>query len=318
MDWCHPAYASLSFHKDDLVRFLNFPAPITRAAEPVIAAAWSPGIQKDAPAPGSHSFKLRGKPWGSTADASAVASRRLVRDILAHLHAHGWLVVTSLGHSIRVGSKDSLIFRHAASAATVSASSSSSSSSTSSAIPSPPTTPTAATSPHILITSTPPARWLALSIVKTDRLRVDCADPRLQARAVDALRALVDRTGYFLAGDWTCDAYEFRLRDKPWNSHGDTGWARPRMLLLGILEALEAAGWRSYVVVAQSTVNDEHKKPDSWYFVMEGEPSREDRSLAVVTDVSSVPSDPPSAPINRTDSRPWGSRNPYAQPSFSW
>ncbi|KAH7349846.1 hypothetical protein B0T11DRAFT_290003 [Plectosphaerella cucumerina] len=281
MDWCHPSYASLSFHKDDLIRFLNFPSPLTRAAEPIIASAWSPGIQKDSPAPGSHTYKLRSKPWTSTADASSVASRRLVRDILAHLHAHGWFVVASLGHSIRIGSKDSLIFRHA---------------------PSPPTTPTTPSSPL-------PSRWLALSIIKSDRLRIDSADPRLQTRAVTALRALVDRTGYFLAGDWTCDAYEFRLRDKPWNAHGDTGWARPRMLILGILEALDAEGWRSYVAVAQSTVNDEAKKPDSWYFVMDSEPPGE----TPPTPTSAV--EAPKALV-RTESRPWGSRNPYAQAWF--
>ncbi|KAH6693834.1 hypothetical protein F5X68DRAFT_258666 [Plectosphaerella plurivora] len=292
MDWCHPSYASLSFHKDDLIRFLNFPSPLTRAAEPVIASAWGPGIQKESPAPSSHTFKLRGKPWGSTADASAVASRRLVRDILAHLHAHGWVVVTSLGHSIRVGSKDSLIFRHAPTSP-----------------PSPPTTPSSPLPPSpVPITTT---NWLALSIVKSDRLRVDCANPRLQTRAVTALRNVTERTGFFLSGDWTCDAYEFRLRDKPWNSHGDTGWARPRMLLLGILEALDAEGWRSYISVAQSTVNDEAKKPDSWYFVMDREPPGETPPAPEAVPVIETP-----IALVRTESRPWGSRNPYAQASF--
>ncbi|KAL2188441.1 hypothetical protein L209DRAFT_800547, partial [Thermothelomyces heterothallicus CBS 203.75] len=42
-----PTYATLSFHKSDTIRLLNFPATLTTALEPILHASWPPGIQSE-------------------------------------------------------------------------------------------------------------------------------------------------------------------------------------------------------------------------------------------------------------------------------
>ncbi|KAM0536069.1 hypothetical protein ACHAPP_003264 [Verticillium nonalfalfae] len=245
------SYATLSFHKNDHVCFTNFAEPLARGAEAILAASWPPGIKKETSSAGLLTYQVKGRPWDPSDDASAIAACRLVRDLLAYLHRHGWTLVTGLGHSVRMWTKDSLVFRRGAAS-----------------------------------TSARQRFWLAVSFAKSDKLRLDCAERTVQERTVDAVREVMTRMGYVAGGTWNCDAYEFRLKDKPWNANMDGG-LRPRMLVLGVLEALEGVGWQSYGAVAQRTKVENTQKADIWYFSKEvGVPARE---------------------------AAWGSRNPYAR-----
>ncbi|KAM0284992.1 hypothetical protein ACHAQH_001681 [Verticillium albo-atrum] len=244
------SYATLSFHKSDHLCFTNFPEPFVRGAEPIITASWPPGIKKEDKSPNVFTYQVKGRPWDPNDDASAIAACRLVRDLLAYLYRDGWTLVTGLGHSVRMWTKDSLIFRREAA------------------------------------TPTRQRLWLAVSFGKADKLRLDCAEGTVQGKTVEAVREVVTRMGYLTAGAWNCDAYEFQLKDKPWNANLDGG-AKPRMLVLGMLEALEGVGWRSYGAVAQRTKLENTQRADIWYFSKEVEvPGRE---------------------------AGWGSRNPYAR-----
>lgn len=243
-----PPYATISFHKDDILRFLNIPYPLTRELEPIIANAWAPGIARDEPEPTSHTYRLRGKPWSAKGDASAIASRRLIRDILSYFYARDWLLITSLGHSVRVGSKDTIVLKNMPAAP-----------------PSYASSPAAGT-----LSPRSGALWLAVSITGKDIIRLDCAHEALAQDTIRTARAAVEREGYLQTATWNCDAYEFKLRDKPWNAHGDSGWERPRHLILALFEALETMGWRSYGSVMQSTEDEDEKRADSWYFILKG------------------------------------------------
>ncbi|KAL2171114.1 hypothetical protein VTG60DRAFT_3805 [Thermothelomyces hinnuleus] len=108
-----PTYATLSFHKSDTIRLLNFPATLTTALEPILHVSWPPGIQSQSQntAGQSAEFKFRGKPFGNSNTQQNVGALRLMRSILSALHDRGWELVTSVMCSTRVTAKDTLIFR---------------------------------------------------------------------------------------------------------------------------------------------------------------------------------------------------------------
>lgn len=101
------AFASLSFHRNDRVRLLAFPAHIIAGMRESIVRHWSKGIQEARPFGGSYEFKLGGNPWSS----DGTGTRVLVRELLAYLHLEGWLLHASSNVSKSPADKETLVFR---------------------------------------------------------------------------------------------------------------------------------------------------------------------------------------------------------------
>lgn len=113
-----PAYApfqstftSVSMHKSDRIRLLNFPTDITDTIRQAIVTSWPRGVQSERPYGGSHEFHLRGYPWASSGN-DAIHARRLVRTILEDLAKRGWMLSLSTDVSRKSTDKDTLVFRH--------------------------------------------------------------------------------------------------------------------------------------------------------------------------------------------------------------
>jgi len=65
------------------------------------------------------------------------------------------------------------------------------------------------------------------------------------------------------------NAFEFKLHGNPWLAAGEATMST-RMLLLRLVETLEASGWRLYASVDQSESSD-GETADSWYCVKASE-----------------------------------------------
>ncbi len=271
-----PSFATLSFHRRDRLRFLQFPAQIYHDVRPLLLEAWAPGLQTEGFYGESYEYRFKDSPFGALGDEPGVASRRLVRDVLAFLYERSWLLVTPLSHSRRIGCKDTLIFRQKAESA-----------------------PSKAAEPIVL----PPVEWLVVALQGAGRLRIiydgngsgrrdvivknsgrlignntkasDPESPAVEARQpvphdlgvlVDSLKNAFDGIGSPQTGDWNQESFEFRLGSKPWRAHGE-GTVKARLVLLRLIETLDGFGWRSYATIRQRTESDDVKKSDTWYFV---------------------------------------------------
>ncbi|KAH8889305.1 hypothetical protein GQ53DRAFT_599068, partial [Thozetella sp. PMI_491] len=237
-------FATLSFHRRDRVRFLQFPKIIYQNVEPVLLAAWAPGIQTQSFYGEAYEYQLKESPFGARGDVAGVASRRLVRDLLAYLYTHSWLIVTPLSHSRRIGCKDTLIFRQKLELGLLKT-----------AEPLPPT----------------PVEWLVVALQGAGGLRIiydGDGTGRKDGLGVllDGLKKAWDGIGAAQTGDWNQDSFEFRLSDKPWRAHREATM-KARSILLRLVETLDSLGWQSYVTIRQRTENDDVKKTDTWYFV---------------------------------------------------
>ncbi|KAK3295682.1 uncharacterized protein B0H64DRAFT_151743 [Chaetomium fimeti] len=266
------SYATLSLHKSDTLRFLNFPATLTTALEPAILAAWPPGIDSSSPAGGGGAtspgpgpaveYKCKGRPFGYYGTQQHVGGIRLVRDVLAVLYRHGWELVTSVLCSRRYTAKDTLFFRCRAQAGR----------------------PTGAGAGAGAL---PAVEWLALAPMGTDKLRVvyDAEGVKLHGAVgeednhhdhdhdhlgvlVSGVKKTLQEMGCFEKGDWSHDSFEFELKGKPWRSRGEAS-NTVRIMLMRLLELMEGHKWRLYAAFVQRTGSDEDRILDTWYFVRE-------------------------------------------------
>lgn len=108
------SFASISLHQTDRLRLLQFPPNEIACIRNFIKQNWPKGIQEERPYAKSHEFKFPGNPW-SGADTTAIAAGVLImRELFAHLFAHGWILTASTDVMTSVYTKDTMIFRQQA------------------------------------------------------------------------------------------------------------------------------------------------------------------------------------------------------------
>lgn len=245
----HSTYATISFHKSDILRLLNFPADLTAALEPIILAAWPPGLESYNPNASTHGseYKFKGSPFGSFRAQHYVGSIRLMRDVLAFLYDRNWKIVTAVMCSRRYTAKDTLVFRRAVGGR-----------------------------------PSPAVEWLALApmgMLSGDKLRVVYDAPGLRLAGagddgdhlgvlITAIKKTLQGLECFEKGDWSHDSFEFELKGRPWRSRGEAS-VKTRVMLAEVLETMGAHGWRVYGSFVQRTGSDEDRILDTWYFVRE-------------------------------------------------
>ncbi|KAL1839184.1 hypothetical protein VTJ49DRAFT_1803 [Mycothermus thermophilus] len=234
-----PTYATLSFHKADTLRLLNFPSDLVSAFEPLIIATWPPGIERQYSSGQAYEYKLKGRPFGTFRAQQLVGGIHLMRAAFALLRRHGWDLVFPVVCSTRYTAKDTLVFRRS---------------------PSP----------------LPEVELLALAPQGTHRLRViyDRAEGsnRDHREHLASLNAAVQETleqlDYLKEGSWSHDTLEFVLKGRPWAPRlGES--VKVRVLLLRLLATMEEHGWRPYASLVQRTGWDDFRMLDTWYFVRE-------------------------------------------------
>ncbi|KAL2140809.1 hypothetical protein VTI28DRAFT_3243 [Corynascus sepedonium] len=248
-------YATVSFHKSDTIRLLNFPLSIVTAVEPAILASWPPGVQSQSQdtVELSAEFKLKDKPFGYYHIQQNVGALRLVRDVLAVLHNHDWELVTSVLCSTRCTAKDTLIFRQRRGQISPARD-----------------------------RGTSPVEWLVLAPLGKNKLRMvyDVNGGRMHGEVDDSqcqdhlgilvtgIKKLLVDLRLFDKGDWSHDSFEVQLKGTPWRSRGEAS-VTVRIILMKILELMEGHGWRLYVTMVQRSSDDEYRALDTWYFVRE-------------------------------------------------
>jgi hypothetical protein len=223
------SFASISLHKSDRIRLLQFPPEDITAIRDVIKQNWPSGIQEERTYANSHEFKCLGNPW-SGQGADAIPARILMRGILAYLYCCGWILTASTDVSKSILEKDTIIFRKQA-------------------VP-------------------PPAsEWIAISFNQGDRLRLIGAPPELIAAFQALLKGmgLCKEEGW---KDSVLNAFEFKIHGWPWRPQGEEAM-KTRLLLLRMLETLEVGGWSLYATVDQNNghhnKNSSSTGADSWY-----------------------------------------------------
>jgi hypothetical protein len=220
------AFASISLHKSNKIRFLQFENDDIVGVREVINHFWPQKLHSEREYAASYEFKLHGNPWGGQGN-EAVPARIVMREIFAYLYSVGWILHVTTDVSKKPFEKDTLIFRNQGK---------------------PP----------------PPADWLAISFNQRDRLRLIGADENLIAAFKLLMKnmRLWDSDGW---KDECLNAFEIRLHDHPWVATGeDTVTARA--LLLKMLETLEHHGWSVYCSLDQSNGHGTGSpEADSWY-----------------------------------------------------
>jgi hypothetical protein len=223
------SFASVSLHKSDRIRLLQFPPEDIAAIRSIIKQNWPSGIQEERTFASSHEFKCFGNPW-SGQGMDALPARILVRGILAYLFSCGWILTASTAISNSVFEKDTMIFRKEA-------------------VP------------------PPDSEWLAISFNQGDRLRLIGAPTELIYAFQTLLKSMnLWQEGFWK--DQALNAWEFKLTGWPWKSNGPDVMTQ-RSLLLGMLETLETGGWSLYATVDQNNSNSgsghNSTGTDSWY-----------------------------------------------------
>lgn len=262
-------FASLSFHKTDTIRLLQFPEEVYVNLQPTILASWPLGIESDGPfgtTNGSYQFKLKGKPFGWLMNHESVAGARLVRDILAFIYHSNWEMVMPLACAERLSSKDLLIFR--------------------------PRPPEAAPLPQM--------DWLALAPAKSDRLYViGDSQPVFQTSQgmltestpnhvvwlTMSLTRLLRESDVLQSAETKYNWVEYKLKGRPWSKGGEDG-VKTRVLLLRILHVLDQCGWTAHTTVQHRTGNDDRRMLDTIFF-------RRPKGLPSETPPLSPPIQPP-------------------------
>ncbi|KAF4626030.1 hypothetical protein G7Y89_g12131 [Cudoniella acicularis] len=221
------SFASLSLHRTDRIRLLQFPPSDIEAIRGIIQRSWSNGIQDQRPYSVSYEFKLYGNPWrGQGSDA--IPARTLMRDIFAHLFSQGWILHASTDISKKEFDKDTMLFRKQQ-------------------------------------TPPPDSEWIAISFNQSDRLRLIGAPQDLRVDMQNLLRQmrLLQSEDW---KDRRLNAYEFKIYGRPWFPTGEETMST-RLLLLKMLEVLENRGWSLYASVDQSNGSENVSETDSWYCV---------------------------------------------------
>jgi hypothetical protein len=250
------SYATLSLHKSDTIRLLAFPDSLLPALEALLLASWPPGLESQSRLGQSYDFKFKGSPFGYYRSQQHVGGIRLLRNVLAFLYEHDWVLVAPVLCSRRYTAKDTLIFRQAGEGQPL-----------------------------------PPVEWLGLAPLAKDKLRVvyDAPGVRLAGGTgegehdhdhlgvlITGLKKMLQELEYFDKGDWSHDSFEFVLKGTPWRSRGEAS-VKMRIMLMRLLETMESHGWRLYTTLVQRTGTDEDRILDTWYFVREKEKTREVR-----------------------------------------
>ncbi|KFZ11591.1 hypothetical protein V502_07479 [Pseudogymnoascus sp. VKM F-4520 (FW-2644)] len=221
-------FASLSLHRSDRIRCLQFPPSDIDGIRACIKANYAFGIQREAPYGASHEFKLCSYPW-SGQGRDAIPSRIVMREILAHLYRNGWIFHVSTDCSKKGLDKDTIVFRKQQA---------------------PP----------------PEAEWIAISFNQYDRLRLIGADEVLATavrEVLQSMRLLQDESWK----DRALGAREFKIYGSPWVASGEQTMST-RLLLLRLLECLEKHGLSLYASIDQSQGHGEGtSETDSWYCV---------------------------------------------------
>ena len=89
------AYACMSLHMSDKIRFLNFPAADTTHIRAIVQRHWPRGIQRDQRYGGAVEIKLYGTPWGYN-QYSNYDGIQLMRHIFEVLFDLGWVLHASV------------------------------------------------------------------------------------------------------------------------------------------------------------------------------------------------------------------------------
>jgi hypothetical protein len=223
------SFASISLHKTDRIRLLQFPPEDIAAIRAIIKQNWGSGIQDERTYANSHEFKCIGNPW-SGQGADSIPARILMCGILAYLYSCGWILTASTDISKSILEKDTMIFRKQ-------------------------------------VVPPPPSEWMAISFNQGDRLRLIGAPTELIVEFQVLLKAMgLWQEGAWK--DRTLNAWEFKLNGWPFKSSGSETMA-PRLLLLRMLETLEMGGWSLYATIDQnngrSGNNHAATGTDSWY-----------------------------------------------------
>lgn len=223
------SFASISLHRTDRIRLLQFSPGDIAGIRDVIKQNWISGIQEERTYARSHEFKCLGNPWSGQGD-EAIAARILMRSILAYLFSAGWILTTSTDVSKSIFDKDTIIFRKQ-------------------------------------VVPPPACEWIAISFNQGDRLRLIGAPMELLANFQALLKGMgLHQEGIWK--DKARNAFEFKLHGWPWRPQGEEAMTT-RLLLLRMLETLEVSGWSLYATVDQNNghKNTSSTGTDSWYCV---------------------------------------------------
>lgn len=225
-------FASVSLHMSDRIRFVQFPKEDLAVIRNTIQTHWYKGIQAERPYGPSYEFKLRGIPWsGSGTGSDAVPAIILMREVFASLYAMGWIMTSSTDISRKKFDKDTLIFRKQ---------------------PVPP----------------PAANWIAISFKTGDKLRFLGAPQELLG-AFSSLLTSAKLLQSQAIKDTKRNQYDFKLYGYPWAATGEETM-RTRVLILKLVELLEAHGWSLYASIDQNsgpTGDSNYSEVDCWYCV---------------------------------------------------
>lgn len=265
-------FATLSFHKTDCIRLLQFPDNIYNDMQTVVLNSWPPGLassKRFGERSNSYQFKLKGRPFGWSNNQDSIGGARLIRDLLAFLYHSNWELMMPLGCAERLTAKDILIFR-----------------------PRP-----ADMDPN------PAMDWLAVAPVGTDKL---CFIGDTQPVFDGNVGSLTDRTpshvDLLIMGvsrlltemellqnsDTRYNRVEFKFKGRPWSKGGLDG-VNTRVVLLRILEVLDRFGWSACATVQHRTGNDDRRMLDTMFF-------RRPKNLVMET--PPTPTSPSQPPIS--------------------
>jgi hypothetical protein len=225
------SFASISLHRTDRIRLLQFPPEDITAIRNVIKENWIDGIQDERTYAKSHEFKCLGNPW-SGQGSDAIPARILMRGILAYLFSAGWILTASTDVSKSIFDKDTMIFRKQ-------------------------------------VVPPPESEWIAVSFNQGDRLRLIGAPTELIVSFQTLLKGMgLWKEGVWK--DKSLNAFEFKINGWPWRPRGEETMTT-RLLLLRMLETLEISGWSLYANVDQNNghhnKNSSSTGTDSWYCV---------------------------------------------------
>ncbi|RFU27359.1 hypothetical protein B7463_g8987, partial [Scytalidium lignicola] len=223
------SFASISLHRSDCLRLLQFPQEDIAGLRNVIKTSWYRGIQAEQMYAMSHEFKLSGNPW-SGQGRDSIPARIMMRSVFAYLYSVGWILHGSTDVSQKQFDKDTLLFRKQQS---------------------PP----------------PPADWISISFSELDRLRLIGADATLIA-AFKTMLTSMNLFQDEAWKDKAKNAFEFKIRGFPWLATGEETM-RTRLLVLKMLETLEENGWSLYASIDQNEGSDSSSEADSWFCVRE-------------------------------------------------
>jgi hypothetical protein len=237
------SFASLSLHKSDTIRLINFPAESNSQITELIRRHWPRGIQDIGTYghPRCTDVKLLGTPWNPPnpllSGGDKAASRRLMCGLLGGMFDMGWILIAAADVTKKnERDKDSLLFRYQQ--------------------PSSPPPPS--------------CQWMSISFAHGDLLYVIDGPEELGPALAKALGTTVQRHAPFEKSsnnnsDNDNKIYEIKFREYPWRPTG-TETVVTRIILLGILKCLEQYGFGLYASIDQdSGASDVSSVADTWH-----------------------------------------------------